>query len=658
MRTIDQFPAPISPDGYRRADESRSLNNQQIQDALDFCHDHGITEFVLAVPFDVPLADICTLRKDSRVVGLIVAKPSQEVRSTYNNWMGCYLPDSYTWTLPPQYANTIVFVGTRSRITFRMLKSSARHGIRRIVCCTPMAWVNLSIVYLIICRICSYAAAKTERFSKPVTPLFNTFFNTFFTTFKVLNTSRVLLPKRLYTRFLSKAQEFAASRVEAIPGRVVLINSALAAGGAERQVVSTLQGLREKRLEATLLCEDLYSRSGHDFFLGKVQKLDIPVREVRRGVKPMQYVERLSRFPDLLHLLNKMPCALRDDVIDLYMEFRILKPEVVHAWQDSTSIKVGMAATLAGVPHIVLSSRNVSPPHFAYHQDYMKPAYQALSEFDQIVFINNSRAGAEDYARWLGIPSSRFTLVRNGLDLTALHRAKPEEIARFRAHLKIPPGVHLVGSVFRYWPEKRPLLWIEMAAKIASQAPDVHFLIVGWGPLRSEMERMIDKLGLGTQFHLVEERSDIATPVSSMDVFVLTSEYEGTPNVVIESQQLGVPVVATKAGGTGEAMAPGITGWIVDPPTPAALAAQVLSVLNNGQALAIARATGPEFVRSTFGIERMVRETLAAYRVPAFTQDLVEPNLVHNARASEERRDRATRFDRPAFTENHIARVE
>ena len=114
------------------------------------------------------------------------------------------------------------------------------------------------------------------------------------------------------------------------------------------------------------------------------------------------------------------------------------RPSVVHAWQDSTSIKAGIAAVIAGVPRIVLASRNATPINFTYYQDYMYPAYRALASLESIVFLNNSEAGAVDYTQWLGMPRERFVVVRNGVDLNHLKRIEETVIRDYRQSLGIP----------------------------------------------------------------------------------------------------------------------------------------------------------------------------------------------------------------------------
>jgi len=99
----------------------------------------------------------------------------------------------------------------------------------------------------------------------------------------------------------------------------------------------------------------------------------------------------------------------------------------------------------------------------------------------------------------------------------------------------------------------------------------------------------------------------------ALGVFLLTSYGEGVPNVVLEAQWAGTPVVATKAGGVAEALELGVSGWIVDPPDADRLAQRVSWLLGDHGARALAQTAGPELIRSRFGLQRMLDETVQAY---------------------------------------------
>jgi glycosyltransferase involved in cell wall biosynthesis len=297
-------------------------------------------------------------------------------------------------------------------------------------------------------------------------------------------------------------------------------------------------------------------------------------------------------------------------------EFVCLKPGVVHCWQDGAGIPAAYAAWLVGVPRILISTRNLRPTNFAWYRSYMFSAYCELAECPEVVLINNSRAGAIDYADWLGLEVERFAVKRNGVDLASLRPADPKDLAALRARLGIPPKALIVGSIYRLNEEKRPLLWIQTAREIAKQLPDCHFVIFGKGPLRDELQQLAARSGVADNLHCPGTVADATLGLSLFDIFLLTSRVEGTPNALLEASALGVPVVTTNAGGAREAVVEGVTGYIVDPPEPELIAARVVQIARALNWRERVKTAGPDFVKHCFGLDRMIAETINLYSIP------------------------------------------
>jgi len=402
-------------------------------------------------------------------------------------------------------------------------------------------------------------------------------------------------------------------------GPVVVVNNALAWGGVERQVVYVLTGLAQTlERRVSLLCLRLHAGDDYRFYLPHLQGKAVEVRDLFEDAWAQGYLEsELSptRLDEVETTIAPFPSDVQIEIRRFLAEFLQQRPAVVHAWQDAASISAGYAAVLAGVPRVILSSRNMRPTNFAYSRPYMLEGYRALARVNRVVLVNNSEAGAADYASWMGLPVSRFIIKRNGIDPSVFHRASASEIARLRSVLKVPQDAPLVGSVFRLYDEKRPLLWVEMAARVARHSSQPHFVIFGTGPRAEAARDLARELGIGERLHLPGTTDDPKRAISAMDVFVLSSSFEGTPNVLLEAQLLGVPVVATDAGGTREALEPGITGWLVKEPTAADLANRVLAVLDDPRWRYTVRKSGPHFVTARFGLERMIAETLVLYEL-------------------------------------------
>ena len=606
--------------------------NKKITEAIDFIESIGLKGVVLAIPFSVEVKDILALRALPQCKGLVLHNPSPEITvNSTSEWLGCF--ENHGWRLPTAQA-PIVFVGSQLMLTRRMVTQVIQTKRYSIICKVNGAYQQLPVYRFLMWKIGeklvrninlrqeNHPLRKIVGITKRVSVL-RTLWRQIFRRENLSSSmpgnargsNSGLAQEALYKELLQRAGEFAqSSGYRAIPRRVLLVNAGLAAGGAERQIVNTLIGLRDSGVcESVGLLAEYIDHAPHlDFFLHALEAVGIEVCQVKHAISLSD--DGLSSVsPEVAELLADIAPGLIQETLNLVEEFRSRRPEVVHAWQDSSSIKAGIAAVIAGVPRIVLASRNVTPMNFTYYQDYMRPAYQALASLDCVTFLNNSEAGAADYTQWLGLPRERFAVVRNGVNLGHLKRVEDKLIREYRQSLGIPENAQVVGSIFRFWAEKRPMLWLQTAVLVAKRFPEVHFLIIGDGPLRPGMESFIANNGLKGKVHLPGTRPEVATPLSAMNVFVLTSEFEGTPNVVLEAQWLGLPVVATDAGGTRESFECNTTGLLAATPAAEEIAPLIIEYLADKNRLAKAETHGPQFVERAFGINRMIKETVELY---------------------------------------------
>jgi glycosyltransferase involved in cell wall biosynthesis len=132
------------------------------------------------------------------------------------------------------------------------------------------------------------------------------------------------------------------------------------------------------------------------------------------------------------------------------------------------------------------------------------------------------------------------------------------------------------------------------------------------------------KLGLSERLVVAGVATDVGRVYGALDVHLLTSRTENIPNVMIEAQAAGIPVVGPDVGGIGEAMIGEITGIVVPERSARALAEAVLRILNTAHWRERVAVEGPKFISRKFGQERMVRETIAIYRDHDFDAELPE----------------------------------
>ena len=394
--------------------------------------------------------------------------------------------------------------------------------------------------------------------------------------------------------------------------RVVLAIGSLSAGGAERQLVAfaTASATLSAIEPHVVVMHEPVGAMGH--YAPQLRAAGVPITVAGADARP-EVIAAMRSQPGLADLLARLPRSLRPQLVEMACEFIRLRPDCVHAWLDSQNIWSGVAALAVGVPHIVLSTRNVNPTNFpAWCVPWFREWYQLLLESPRVTVINNSRNGAEDYAAWIGCPPSRFRVVLNGIDPAWISRADPAAAASLRASL-LGGGRRLVGGVFRLADEKQPLMWLEVARRTVAACPGTVFFHAGDGALADDFARAGDDLVRAGSLRILGRREDVPALLSASDALLHAARHEGTPNVLLEAAHLGCPVVATTAGGSPDAVEEGVTGFLRDPSDADGLCASLVELLQDEARRAQAAAAGPRLVSRRFSLDGMVRETLACY---------------------------------------------
>lgn len=394
--------------------------------------------------------------------------------------------------------------------------------------------------------------------------------------------------------------------------RIVHLIGSLQPGGAERQLCNCVIGTRRLGYEVTVIL--LFKPTGeHDHYGEILAKAGVSVRVAGETFNP-RFESDLKKIPGGKESLASIPEEFCPFAIDVLGELLSDPPDIFHSWLDHPNIWSGVSALLANIPLIVLSTRNVNPTHFPYlASPYFHAMYKQFARSPSVKFINNSHAGAEDYAKWLNMPKETFKVVLNGVDFSGLSRAPDQEITDFRNDLGIPADGKIIAGVFRLSEEKQPLVFLETVRRILNRHSNVFAVIAGIGPLEQDVRKFVMDHNLGGRIFHLGRRSDVATIFSSATLTLLCSLQEGTPNVLLESQWLGCPVVSTKAGGAVDAVSHEETGLLVDVGDIDGLENAVLMLLENPGMRASMAGAGPAFIRYRFGMDRMVRETIAIY---------------------------------------------
>ncbi len=356
--------------------------------------------------------------------------------------------------------------------------------------------------------------------------------------------------------------------------RVCYVIPSLSVGGTEKQLIALMRGLVEDH-ELTVFCTD------HDGALaGDVRRLGAIVRVIGSWSGwdfTMKY--QIARM------------------------FRNHRPDVVHTFMFGFDYYANRAARETGVPVVISSRRQLAT--------WRKPRHIALQRrANRLVdcIVANSHAVAEFAATQERADRALFRVIPNGINTEAfVSGADPHHV---RQRYKIPFHTHVIGIVAKFSPVKDYPLFVETAQELARRRPDVHFLMVGTGPLRKQVARLIAQRGLIDRFTRVSTIEELADLYRLMEVSVLCSKVEGFPNAVIESMAAGTPVVAAAVGGVPELVQDGQTGRLVDTRDPGDFADAIDWVLAHPEESQAMAARGAQYVRTHLPMEKMV----SAYR--------------------------------------------
>lgn len=376
--------------------------------------------------------------------------------------------------------------------------------------------------------------------------------------------------------------------------RALQFLTAFALGGTERQVVNLALTLDPARFAPYFGCLHRWGE-----LLGEITARGIPIMEcqITKLYNLRAYQERL-RFARYL---------------------RRERIQIVHAYNFYANLFAVPAARLSGVPVIVASVRDMS----VNLTPLRRRAQRIACHLAHRVAVNAEAIRQQLTAD--GHDPEKVVVIRNGVDLSKFSGRRGD--GRIRQELGLPPQALLVAVLSRLIQQKGVEHFIEAAAIVARRIPAARFLVVGdqWVATanggvqrdvayRNELETCAARLGLGNRVVFTGFRLDVPELLSEVAVSVLPSVgAEGLSNVLLEAAAAGVPVVATNVGGNGEAVQDGVTGLLVPPRDPQALARAICYLLDHGELAAQFGAAGRERIVRYFSMERCARETERLY---------------------------------------------
>ena len=324
-------------------------------------------------------------------------------------------------------------------------------------------------------------------------------------------------------------------------------------GGPEKTILQGALAADPARTRVTVC----YLRAADD------DVFDIAERARALGVHYVEIVEQ--RVWDRT-LVSRLRALIRDRGVDV-VHSHDYKTDLV-AWLAARRQQVGLLATAHGWTGHSYRER------FGYYPVHKR----LLARFPRVIAVSSE---IQRELQRYGAPHGRVTVLLNGIDGVKFRR-EPSHVAAARAALGITPGALVIGAVGRLEPQKRFDLLIDAVARLKSTGrQSMSLLIAGEGSARKTLEAHAARLGLGQTCRFLGHVSDVSAFHHALDVFVQSSDYEGTPNVVLEAMAFETPIVATDVGGTADICRPGIDGAIIAPGDVAGIVRAISELLDD-----------------------------------------------------------------------------
>ena len=367
--------------------------------------------------------------------------------------------------------------------------------------------------------------------------------------------------------------------------RVTKFFTEFAIGGMERQVVNIGKGLDRSRFDIRFA------------IFHKVGEL-------------LAECEGDSWVVDEYRIRRLYGVATMKQQIAFGKSLRRERTQILHTYGFYPNVFAIPAARLAGVPVIIGAVQDVGDIWTFWQHTVQK---QCLRLADHIVV--NAEAVKRDLLQ-RGYDAERLSVIPNGTDCERFRLRGDGEVVR--REWNIPSDVPVVGVLARLMRIKGQEVFLRSAALIAANNPHVRFVIIGDNSdnpeYKAELKQLTGRLGLEDRVVFTGFRTDVPELLSALSVAVSPSlGLEGMSNSILEAMAAGVPVVATRVGGTPEIVEDGVSGLLVSPGDPEALAAAISRLLHDNT---MAKQLGETARRRVFGrysLEQAVASTERLY---------------------------------------------
>ena len=200
--------------------------------------------------------------------------------------------------------------------------------------------------------------------------------------------------------------------------------------------------------------------------------------------------------------------------------------------------------------------------------------------FNYEIGVNSSITNRLNNRLFTKLLNKKAILIGEGINLDRFQAPKPD-ITKIKKLLNLPNNAIIIGSVGRLVEQKGHKFLLLAAQEVINNYPNTHFVIVGDGPLRKDLERLSEELGINQNISFLGSRSDVKELLLCFDIFVLPSLWEGLPISLLESMASKIPIVTTSIPGCSDVIEDGINGMLSPPMDASTLGQKIIQMIES-----------------------------------------------------------------------------
>jgi glycosyltransferase involved in cell wall biosynthesis len=360
-----------------------------------------------------------------------------------------------------------------------------------------------------------------------------------------------------------------------VPRRILHVIDSLDLGGAQTFLLGLCKHLDANRFECEVAC-----MHGRGVYAEAFERAGIPVHSLSPGKFPPLYLPNFWRL------------------------MRTGGYDILHFHLFGSNLCAKPLAVMAGHPAIVVHDQCNDASR---ERNLLLLAADAFwnQRSDRVIAVSGSTR------RYLldreDLTDDQVTLIPNGIDTEEFHPPSNDAREDARKRLRIPLDAFVIGGVGRLVLQKNFDLFLEVAAGILASRSEVLFLIAGTGPLEVDLKAKADRLGIADKVRFLGHVEDRVGLYHALDVLLMTSDFEGTPMVLLEAMACGLPIVASAVDGIAEVCTRGHDAFLGAPGDPGEFSKGLSFLIEHPEVMDALALNARQTVIQGYDIRRLAR---------------------------------------------------